>query len=78
MCSLIIIFEDLVELPATKVFEDILGWAIAQNDRGLIEGSIERANFSDIGFKVGDKTTIYGIRRLEGNPCAVDSIVTHI
>lgn len=78
MCSLTIIFEDSVELPATKVFEDISGWAVAQYDPDLIEGSIERAIFSDIELKAGDKTTIYGIGRFGGTPCAVDSTVTHI
>ncbi len=78
MCSLTIIFENSVELPAIKIFESSSGWAVAKYDPDLIEGSIERAIFSDIKFEAGDRITIYGLGRFGGNPCAVNSTVTHI
>ncbi len=55
MCSLRVIFEDSVELPATKVFEGTSGRAIAEYNPDLIEGSTERAIFSDTELKAGNK-----------------------
>jgi len=66
MCSPRVIFEDSVELPATKLFEGTSGWAIAEYNPDLIEGSIKRAIFSDTEFTAG------GLGRFGGNPCTVD------
>lgn len=78
MCSLIIIFENLIELLAIKIFEDILDWAIAKYNLNLIKKSVERTIFNDIEFKIDDKIIIYEIDRFEDNLCIINSIVTHI
>ncbi|KAI4156824.1 MAG: hypothetical protein L6R39_000990 [Caloplaca ligustica] len=78
MCNLTVVFEDSVELLATKVFESTSGWAIAKYDPALINGPVERATFSDVQFEIGDKMTIYRLGRYGPHPCIKEATVTQI
>ena len=78
MCVLSIIFDDSIELPATKVYEDASGFAVTKYNLALIRGPITCVTFNKREFKVGDKTTIYGLSRTKTESCAVESIVANI
>lgn len=78
LCSLAVIFEESIELPATKVFVSTSGYAIAQYDPGLIQGTIERAIFSNVEYKAGDRITIYALSIGRGTPCALDTTVRYV
>ncbi len=78
LCSLVVIFEESIELPATKVFASTSGYAIAQYDPGLIQGTIERATFSDVEYQAGDKITVYALTNGRGTPCALDTTVRYV
>lgn len=78
LCSLVVIFEQSIELPATKVFVSTSGYAIAQYDPALIEGAIERATFSNVEYQAGDEITIYALSSGRGAPCALDTAVRYV
>lgn len=78
LCSLVVIFEESIELPATKVFVSTSGYAIAQYDPALIQGAIERATFSNVEYQAGDEITIYALSEDRGTPCALDTAVRYV
>lgn len=78
LCCLRAIFEDSVDLPAAKVFESALGYAVAQYDPELIKGETHAANLSQNELQTHDTTTIYGLNRELGSPCTAKATVRNI
>lgn len=60
MCTLRIRFADSIEVPATKMQDDALGFTVVQYDTSLVQGQMERVTFSEREPKAQDKMTIYG------------------
>ena len=78
MCILHIVFADSIEVPATKVYEHALGFAVIRYDTSLIEGSIGSVTFNPKVPKAQDKMTIYGPDINGSGPYPMETTVTSI
>ena len=78
LSSLAVVFEESIELPATKVYESTSGWAVAKYDPGLIQGAIERATFNNVEYHPGDKIIIHALSGGRRTPCAIHTTVRYV
>ena len=78
MCVLSIIFDDSIELSATKIYENASSFVVAKYDLTLIEESITCVIFNKREFKIDDRTTIYDLNRTKTESCAIKSTVINI
>ena len=78
LCILHIIFADLFEIPAKKLYDHALGFTVIQYDTSPVKGSIASVTFVPRMPKVQDMMTIYGPRTNGSGPCPKEAKVTRI
>lgn len=78
MWELTIVFADSIEVPATKLYDHVLGFTVLRYDVSLVKGLTEKITFSTKELMAQDKVNILGPEIDNAGLCPTEATVTSV